>query len=307
MIERILVPLDTTKEAERVLPYVTMLASRLGVPVVLLAVVPDLGEVNPVVSLYDAELAQLTEFRRGRAEQYLQALRDRLDGEGIHSTVVVEAGPVADRITSTAEAQQASVIAMATHGRVGPARMFLGSVADKVVRTTSTPVLLIRPREGDEPVQASVQRVFVPLDGSPLAETALPYATFLARQFHVPITAIRDVPTSWLLGSDPSGMSVVSPEVVQSIEDEAESYVRGVVDRLRAEGLAATVRFGPFNSPAADIISLAEETPGALIVMTTHGRSGWRRALLGSVTDRVIRSSVAPVLVVPAPHEDDED
>src|SRR6266550_1323993 len=111
MFERILVPLDASKEAERVLPYVTMLAKGLGLPVVLAAVIPDLGELNPVVSVYDAELAQLREFRRQHAEEYLQSLYARFGAEGLQATSVVEAGPVAERIVAAAAGgQHADVI-----------------------------------------------------------------------------------------------------------------------------------------------------------------------------------------------------
>src|SRR6266568_1617787 len=137
VFERILVPLDASKEAERALPYVTMLAKGLGLPVVLVAVIPDMGELNPVGSVYDAELAQLMEFRRHHAEEYLQSVATRLGAEDIEATSVVEVGAVAERIVATAGGHHAGVIAMATHGRVGPARWFLGSVADKVVRTAS--------------------------------------------------------------------------------------------------------------------------------------------------------------------------
>ena len=307
MLERILVPLDRSQEAERVLPFVELLSRDLAQPLVLLTVIADPGDFSPAVDSHNAELAQLAEFRRQRAHEYLESLCERFASEGVTATAVVEAGPVAARIVATAHAQQAGLIAMATHGRVGPARMFLGSVADKVVRTAAVPVLLIRPREDGSAGPESVQHILLPLDGSELAETAIPYATFLARALKVPITAIRDMPMNWITPTDPSGMGwTVSPEVIQTIEDEAQQYLQAVVERLRGEGLVARARFGPFSSPAADIVGLAEEAPGALIVMTTHGRSGLERTLLGSATDRVIRSSAAPVLVVPAPGDGTE-
>ena len=298
LFERILVPLDTSQDAGQVLPYVQTFAKQLRVPVVLLAVIPDLGELNPVGSFYDAELAQLTEFRRHRAEEYLQSVCEQFRSDGIQTTSVVEVGAIDDRIIATAEAQRADLIAMATHGRVGPARLVLGSIADKVVRTSTVPVLLIRPREGSAAPER-IEQVLLPLDGSEQAERAIPYATFLARAFKIPVTAIRDVPMTWIAGADPMGMSGAGPQVVQAIEDEAQQYIRAVATRLRGEGLVAQAHFGAFSAPAADIVSLAEETPGALVVMTSHGRSGLRRTILGSVTDRVIRSSAAPVLVVP--------
>jgi nucleotide-binding universal stress UspA family protein len=300
-----LVPLDSSEEAERVLPLVGKLAKDLMQPLVLLTVIPDAGDLSPAVSAYDAEMQQLTHFRRERAQAYLQSMCDRLASDGIAATAVVKAGAAAQTIIAIAHDEQAGLIAMATHGRAGPARLFLGSVADRVVRTAPVPVLLMRPRDERTFGTDAVQHILLPLDGSELAETAIPYAEFLALRLKVPITAIRDIPINWISGADPTGMGwTVAPDVVQSIEDEAQDYLQRVVERLRAEGVVAHARFGPFSSPAADIVGLAEEAPGALVVMTTHGRSGLERALLGSVTDRVIRSSAAPVLVVPASTED---
>jgi nucleotide-binding universal stress UspA family protein len=180
-------------------------------------------------------------------------------------------------------------------------------VADRVVRLSKLPVLLIRPQEDGRIGSKTILRVLLPLDGSVLAEQAIPFAISIGRRLNAPLTVIRDVPISWLTGADPSGMSSVSPDIVQTIEDDAQDYLRETVARLRSEGLVVSSRFGPCVSPAVDIVGMAHQTAGALIVMTTHGRSGVQRALLGSVTDRVIRGSYAPVLVIPASPDATED
>lgn len=305
MFEQILVPLDSSEAAERVLPYVTMLAKRLGSRLTLVSVIDDTGDLNPVASIYDAEIARLAEFRSRRAHEYLDRVSQRLAAEGIDSHKIVRAGAVSDEIASVAVAEQTDIIAMATHGRVGAARWVLGSVADAVLRLAPVPVLLVRPQDDEGAADPrTVQRIVLPLDGSPLAETAIPYATELARALGVPITAVRDIPTLWISGLDPTGATVASPELVQSIVDEAETYLNGIVARLRAAGVTADSRRADALSPATDIACYAEETPGALVVMTTHGRSALRRTILGGVTDRVVRTSGAPVLVVhPTAHE----
>jgi nucleotide-binding universal stress UspA family protein len=301
MLERVLVPLDTSEAAERLLPYVTILAKGLQQPIVLLTVIPDLGELNPVASIHDAALQELTERRRKYAQDYLDRTRARLESDGLAVTTVVAVGRIAETIVATAEAQGAGLIAMATHGRVGPERWFLGSVATKVVHDSSTPVLLIRPHEEADVTPPSVQHILLPLDGSPLAETAIPYATLLAKTFNAPVTAIRALPLDMLTTWDPyAGEPDLTPEMQQILEDEVKRYLDDVAARMRAEGVDAKTEFVTFSPAAADIVDLAEQTPGALVVMTTHGRSGLGRALLGSVTDRVVRSSAAPVLVVRA-------
>ena len=299
VFERLLVPLDTGEVAEQVLPYVRLLAKGLGQPVTLVSVVADAGELNPVASAHDAAIAALIDKRREYAQRYLDAIRARLEAEGVAVSTEVRVGSVADSIVAAASALHAGLVVMATHGRVGPERWFLGSVADRVVRTAASPVLLVRPRADGVAPAVSVREILLPLDGSPAAEAALPAATVLAQAFHVPVTLIRTLPMPWfIVGADPyGGVDVLPPEVLGQLEDEAKRYLEQVAAQLRTSGVATKVAFASFRQPAQEITDLAEATSGALVVMTTHGRSGLSRTVLGSVTDRVIRSSAAPVLM----------
>jgi nucleotide-binding universal stress UspA family protein len=302
MLERFLVPLDTSTVSEQVLPWVTLLARQLQQPLTLLSVVAESGELNPVASMYDAVIASIMEERRQYARNYLESAQQRLVGQGLTVESEVREGSVAECIVEAATAHGAGLIAMATHGRVGPERWFLGSVADWVVRTASVPVLLVRPHEGTPPPATALEQIVLPLDGSPLAEAALPLASFLARSFGVPISLVRTLSFAWLAtGTDPYGVDGgMSPELVAAVEDDAKQYLQQIATRLEGEGIKATATF-TLGGPAEEIVDLAAGHPGSLVVMSTHGRSGLGRALLGSVTDRVLRSSVAPVLVVRPP------
>lgn len=299
MSEAILVPLDTTPAAEQVLPVVMALAKALKRPVLLLVVVPDGQELQPVLRPHDAEIAGLLERRRQYAQQYLDGVRERLVDEGLTAECEVAQGRVAERISELASDRGASMIAMTTHGRAGVQRWFLGSVAERVVHTVTQPVLLVRPPEEGKVAIGGIQHVIVPLDGSELAEEALPAATAIASACGAPITLLRAVPMDWILSGDAMGVeSEISPQLLETIEQETREYLDKVVDNLRAAGFTVDEVFAPYTHPADDIVRLAEEGPGTLVVMTTHGRSGVARTVLGSVTDRVIRSSAAPVLVV---------
>jgi nucleotide-binding universal stress UspA family protein len=299
MSEPILVPLDTTTAAEQVLPEVTALATALRRSVVLLAVVPDGAALHPVLEAHDAEVAALIERRERYAREYLDGVRSRLEALGLDVECLVAVGNVADQIGAAAADQDASMIAMATHGRVGMQRWFLGSVADRVVHTVTEPVLLVRPPEEGATPAASVERVLVPLDGSELAEEALPRAREIASACVAPITLLRAVPMDWILSSDTLGIeSEVSPQLLEVIEQDAKGYLDKAAEDLRAAGFEVETVFAPYSHPAEDIARLAEQAAGTLVVMTTHGRSGLGRTILGSVADRVIRSSGAPVLLV---------
>ena len=145
MYHRIIVPLDGSKLAESVLAHVHALAQCMGSEVILMRVMVypayDYLLTDPTVS------ASLREEMEREACNYLEPLADALRDEGIRASAdaVVVNGPIADAIIEFARVRQADLIAMSTHGRTGPSRWLLGSVADRVVRGAGMPVLMVRP------------------------------------------------------------------------------------------------------------------------------------------------------------------
>ena len=299
MLERFLIPLDTSEVAERVLAWAIPLAKRLGQPVVLLSVIRDHDDLGPAAGRHRPALSSLMEQRRTGVQGYLNEVQARLATEGITATTEVATGAVAESIIAAAASHQSGLIAMATHGRVGPERWFLGSVADRVVRTSAVPVLLVRPGEGQVAAPMDIRQILLPLDGSALAEDVLPAAVTLAKALGVPIKLVRTLSLTWILaGSSPYGVeSYATPEIINDLEDEAKSYLEQTAEELRTNDVVVDTAFA-LREPAPEITDLAVATPGTLVVMHSHGRSGLQRSLLGSVTDAVIRSSAAPVLVI---------
>jgi nucleotide-binding universal stress UspA family protein len=145
MYKRIVVPLDGSKLAEEVLTHVRTLASCLGSEILLVRVTayPSyeylLADQSVASSLQTSLEAEAGEYLNG----IIKSLRE--GGFQAQAEVVTEGGPVADAIIAFAHKVQADLIAMSTHGRTGPSRWFLGSVADRVVRGAGVPVLMIRP------------------------------------------------------------------------------------------------------------------------------------------------------------------
>src|SRR5262249_53753096 len=92
----------------------------------------------------------------------------------------------------------------------------------------------------------------------------------------------------------------ITPDIVEQIEGSMRDYLRTHAETLRGNGLVVDTATYTFADPASTVEDLARQVPGSLIVMTTHGRTGLARTLLGSVADRVIRSAISPVLLVPA-------
>ncbi len=144
MYRKILVPLDGSKLAEGVLPHAKALAYSEGAELVLLTVA-----ANPTLDFVfsDPGLAQRSEEEQEtRSKKYMVDVESQLKAAGFKVSTLLRIGSVADTILSVADDMQVDLIAMSTHGRTGAARWLLGSVADRVVRHSKVPVLLIRPR-----------------------------------------------------------------------------------------------------------------------------------------------------------------
>jgi nucleotide-binding universal stress UspA family protein len=293
MFQHILVPLDGSKLAEVVVPYAQALAARMQASITLLQVVPPPHEVRPSVGLNP----------EATAHSYLGAVQAHLHPVGLTVEIVTRAGLPADVIVDYAAESGADLIAMSTHGRSGLSRWVYGSVADKVLQGAEVPVLLIRASQADmeaEPPARVVdyQRILIPLDGSALAEGALPYAEALATHFgaHLILVQVPVLPT----------YAYASTELAYSIEpemnaatNEATAYLANLAARLVQRGLSveSVVEWG---AVAETIIDYAQGHGVGLIVMSTHGRSGLGRWVYGSVANRVLCGADVPVLLVRA-------
>jgi len=148
MYKAILVPLDGSKRAEVILPHVEELAQHFEAKVILLEVVePSTPLTTPQGTLMDIEAV---DREAEYAENYLASLQGELSTRGLSVTRYIEYGPVVETIISVAEREDADLIAMASHGRTGLARVFYGSVAAGVLQRIDRPLLLIRSQEERE-------------------------------------------------------------------------------------------------------------------------------------------------------------
>lgn len=142
MYRKILVPLDGSKVAEGVLPHAKALAYSEGAELILLTV-----GANPAVDFIfsDPGLAQSAVLEQEeRSRKYINEIESQLEAAGFKTSTVLRAGSVAEVILGVADELHVDVIAMSTHGRTGPARWLLGSIAERVVHNSKVPVLLIR-------------------------------------------------------------------------------------------------------------------------------------------------------------------
>jgi nucleotide-binding universal stress UspA family protein len=141
MYRKILVPLDGSKVAEGVLPHAKALAYSVGAELILLTV-----GANPLdYAFSDPGVAQSAmQEQEDRSKQYVTGIENELKSAGFKTSNLLRVGSVAEVILGVAEELQVDLIAMSTHGRTGPARWLLGSIAERVVHNSKVPVLLIR-------------------------------------------------------------------------------------------------------------------------------------------------------------------
>ena len=294
MYRRMLIPLDGSPLAEQALPLAKTLAERFQSSVTLFRAVEPVRETlrdeDTLVSAADQ-----VEVMRGLALEYLETAHR--DFESIHVPVerVVRVGHPAAAILDLAESVRSDLIVMATHGRTGIQRWVYGSVADKVLTGARLPLLLVRAKPMP-PAETRITRILVPLDGSALAEGALPLAQELARAFDAEILLLRVwAPSAYIVEGYPTGRSTV--EFDQAARDTVQEYLRGKHLELQGQGLRA--KWETEIGPTADgILQTVETHAVSIIVMSTHGRSGLGRWVMGSVAERVLSASPVPVLLV---------
>ncbi len=285
MFRRILVPLDGTKRAEEAIPFARALATSHEARIFLLHVEPQ------GASLMD-ELA---------IDNRLEAIADELRAAGVKAHVVTEFGKAAPAIATAADLDKVDVIVLAPEPRGLLEGLRHPSVTANVLARTAAPVLVVPPTgttESPQLLQFGGAQVIVTLDGSALAEKALPMALRLARHYDRPLLLLRIVPPVHVIAA---GMETypLARDSYEFDEREATDYLAALRERLeRTESVQAQTMFQQ-GIPAEVILGLAETRPGSLLVMSTHGRTGLKRLVLGSVTLAVARKSRIPLMIVP--------
>ena len=291
MIRTVLVPLDGSERAESVLPYAEQIAGGTGSELVLLTAVYQSSAwgASPVREDLGKETVA--------ARTYLESKRDQLKSRGLNVKTVIAYQPEADSILSAAADEDADLIAMSTHGRSGISRWILGSVADKVLHSTHRPLLLVRAREADERAPAAIDRIVVPLDGSELSLSVLPYVEEVAEALGASLILVHAVqPLDIYPGS------VTTPTPVGAILDDllahGQSFLTRVAQEIEARGKVKVRSVVNIGFPVDEIVRIAQEVNAGLIGMATHGRSGAGRWIMGSMADAVVRRTNLPCLVI---------
>jgi len=312
MYKRVLIPLDGSEIAETLFPYAKEISGRMGLDMTFLYVCSQ--RESESLAIYQAYVSHAAEVIMNQSREIQERKGIEEQGQSVKAEGEVVVGHPAEEILRYADEKEVDLILMATHGRSGIKRWALGSVADKVLRSSTIPVWLVRAnvpeRETDD--EGLVRKIIVSLDGSELAESILPHVETLVKQWDAklidvvllmvceplvipPITTMEvEVPASW---------GDLVEEHLNYSRKAANEYLSGIAMHLKDAGLKVSSEVLE-GAPADVIIDYANENPSSLIAMATHGRSGIGRWAFGSQAEKVLAGASSPVFLVRPPSAD---
>jgi nucleotide-binding universal stress UspA family protein len=274
MIKRIVAPTDGSPDSSRALPAIKALAAAQDAEVLLVQVV-EFPTLLDSYNLVPAEAYQeLEDATAQAARDNLARLAADLDETGIRASATLLWGSPSIGLVDFEKEHEADLTVLASHGLTGIKRFTLGSVADRLVREGSAPVLVVR---GDG-VSTDLKRALLMLDGSGVAEAALPIVKDLAGRPVEHVTLFRAV-------ADPADRNA------------AAHYLEAIQADLAREGLRTEIAV-EVGDPALLVERAANDAD--FIVLSTHGRGGFDRIRHGSVAEQVVRKAERPVLLVRA-------
>lgn len=300
----ILVPLDGSRLSEQALPLALAIAERAKAKLRLVLVhrlpaIPLSAEGRRVyVSL---ELAA-----RKSEKAYLKTFTDQIRNQStslaITSTTLT--GPVAGTLSEYIHESKTDLVVMTSRGQGGLRRLWLGSVADAMIRGSPVPILLVRPEENPSPrpVLENLRQILIPLDGSALAEAIIDPAKALASLAGAELMLVEVIqPLASPLESLSAAPSRFDVELTTLRRKEADNYLGNLTEECLKAGVKTTYSAPLGTNVAHTILELAESPLVGMMALATHGRGGVKRLALGSVADKVVRAAPRPILVYRPP------
>jgi len=297
--QTILIPLDGSIPSMQAIPFALTLTQDGG-KIVLLRVVPEQrGFVPEDLEMGYGWFESADQIRASKLNDELREFARQLKkSSSFHGEIEarVTIGDPAESILDLATAHEVDFIVMANHGYGAVQRALAGSVSDRVTHYSTVPVFIVRSSEEFalfKPI--SINRLLLTLDGSELAEHSIPVAKTLARRLNIPINLVRALYMNYMVPPISEADDVLQ-ELLAHDARLANEYLSTVSAKLMAEGIDVSITVEE-GTPYEVVQSIAK--PGDVVVLTSHGRSGIKRWLLGSVAEKLMRSSSVSVLLVP--------
>jgi nucleotide-binding universal stress UspA family protein len=266
MYDRVLVPLDGSAFAEEIIPFALAFAQAMHIGTTLLRVTAEARET-------------------ASAEEYIRELAQRIGAEG--KTITAEED-TATTILQELRSQARTLVTMTTHGRTGLLEAVLGSVAQRVVKEAAGPILVYRPRGAPSSIStvpAPISVVLVPLDGSVFSEWIVPHAAEMALALKTEMVMVQVL------------TDVHPPALASQGDVMEESYIRSRA-RHATQKWGIQVNWDTLHGDTASAIcEYVKSRQNVVVAMSSHGRRGLSRAILGSVAGECVRRAGVPVLV----------
>lgn len=290
MFERLLFPTDGSEAASSAFDYAMSVASAHDATLHVLNVADTsaLSVTRIEGDVIDAHVQD--------GEELVAEYADRAEQRGLAVVTDVYQGHPAETIVDYADESAIDLVVMPTHGRSGIKRYLLSSVTEEVVNTVSAPVLTVTPSEGDEFVYPP-QNLLVPTDGSPCADRALEQASDIAHATGGRLHLLTVVETASL------GIDVRSTVVSDRLEERATEILDTASETASVDDTVTSTAHG---RPYREIHSYITDNDVDLVVLGTQGETDFSGSVLGGVSDKLIRTSPVPVLLVSSPDTDDE-
>ncbi len=269
MFKNIVLPLDGSFTAEKVMPWVQDYAVKAGSRVHLVRVIPGSG----LTPEGDHDQARL----RDDALRYLEDVSKRFRDQNVLVEIYVRAGKAAEVVIDVARKAHAGLIALTTRGSTTVRRGLFGGTAEKIIRMSPQALFVMHASEDAPRPPIKIKKILVPMDGSELSESILPTVSQLARWHEARL----------ILGYVRPFRTLKDPQVARFDE---------LCELLEKDGIKATHTW-VVGDAATEILNLAQKKEAGLIAMNSHGRSGFTRFLLGSVTEEVVHGADVPVFL----------
>jgi nucleotide-binding universal stress UspA family protein len=290
MFEKILLPLDGSILAESAIPYVRDLADQLKAEVYLIHICPT--EHRTYLHMHQIYINQLADNLRKE-----MLLSPKLK---IHTEIIL--GEPVKEIFEYIKKHKIDIVALTSHGASGFRSLTIGSVADKVVRGSGIPTLLIRVKEGTAlPAKKYIiKKILAPLDSSEASKISIPYIIELAVKIKASVSLFSLTQTVYSQNFDSmgAGPGVNWDAVDASTLKYMDSYLQHIEDDIKKEGITVDHTTYLGTDAAYEILEMEKKTQADLIVMATRGRSQITRWAFGSVTEKVLREGTLPLLLV---------
>jgi nucleotide-binding universal stress UspA family protein len=240
--------------------------------------------------------ADVVETLEATAEQIVSRAAERAREHGVDATTAVRRGEPHREICGYAATAGVDTVLMPTRGRRGLQRFLLGSTTERVVRRSEVPVLTLRPDgDADYPFESAL----VATDGSDCADAALDSAVAVANAENAALHLLSVVDMTSL------GADVRSDAAVDTLETRANAILDDAAARANGAGIDPAGREVVFGSSIhRTVLDYVDEHGVDLVVVGTHGRTGFDRYVLGSVAEHLVRTSPVPVLTVRAPEDE---